>query len=267
MTLLVAMLGATGCAWTPAPGNRAVVEVLRIPRSRVALQKSPSLRLAIAHGASREDVAADRLARAGCEDESVQGVYRRGLRRFGHVLLPSGMRAVRGTTIEIDAIVADDADGPFARFFGRYRGAFQAGPQDYVTDRITGTTLRCAPLDASGRMRVEIHGSVSYWDYEFAVAEAARHAQLTDAQIDQGRVVLAHCATGVESWAQWLVRLPPGLSVARGDFLEIEAGEAEGGAGKGPPSRAIRKLARPGPDGFRRIHGAERVRCDALGQP
>lgn len=260
--LAIVVATQVGCITTPAPGEPMVVEVRRVPLTRVALQFSPGLRLAIARGVTREDAVAGRLAIASCR-VGPTALHPQGEWRHGHVLLPPGMKGAKGATIVVAAEQADDTGGPYARYFGRFLRVVEVAPVDYLTDRVTGRSLRCWPLAASGELRVEIHGTVGRSDYDFAAAEAARHAQLADEEIHGGRIAVAQCSIGALSWAEWLVRLPAGMTATAGEFLEVVAGDAELTLGRGPVSRAIRRIGRPAADGFRHFHGADMVRCDA----
>jgi len=116
-------------------------------------------------------------------------------------------------------------------------------------------------------MRVEVYSTATYWDYDFATAEALRNEQIEDRELEQRRIVIGECSPGVDSWAIWKVRLPPGLEVEVGDYLEAVAGSHEASRSLGPLSQALRKVAAPEKNEFIQTQGRLTVSCKAIARP
>ena len=235
--------------------------VTRIPEQRQDLQNHPGLSLAVEQGVTREDVNAGRLVVSGCyEEEAIQSLG--AGRRHGHVLLPEGVSVAPDDIIEVDVVGAEQGT---ARYFGRYVQKSAAGEQGYFPYRysVSGKAFRCGAVSPEGRMRVEVYSTAKSWDYDFAKAEALRNEQIDDRELEQRRIVIGECSPGVDSWAIWKVRLPAGLDVEVGDYLEAVAGSYEASRSHGPLSQALRKVAAPPGDEFIQTQGRSTVSCKA----
>lgn len=237
------LIGIAGCTTTPSPGERFVMTVTQIPTQRQQLQHNPALSLAIERGVSRETVAEKRLMIAGCYDEKPDGsTYRRQVLS----LLPPGIAIKPGEVFETTAEKAV-ADRWTALYFGRYVEARPASTSDYFPFKyaISKRAYRCAASPPANTMVVESYFPVATYLYDDARAEALRNAQITDRELESGRIAIGDCAVGVESWVVWKVRLPPGLEVQPGDYLEAVAGAHEGPSSTGALSIGLRKVAKP----------------------
>lgn len=257
MSIVMALVGCQ--AW-PSPGERIVLQVSRMATARTDLQDRPELSLALAQGVTRQEVAQGRLVRANCYVETGAATW---LMRFGFVLLPQGMRAERGTILAIDAQQALANPLPFTGYFGRYLATLEASPADYFDSGNWSHLFRCNPGTATGRMRVEVSSTVHNWEWAFAAAEAERNSHITDDELRAGRIALAKCSPGMDSWAPYKVRLPAGLQVERGDFIEAVAGAMDGGAATGDIAVALRRVARPPQGAFIGVQGDKVVSCQA----
>ncbi|MDE2607186.1 MAG: hypothetical protein KGL68_14820 [Burkholderiales bacterium] len=245
--VLACALALPACVSTPTSGQHIVVAVTALPHRRQQLQVHPGLSLALQQGVSRADVQAGRLVITGCQIENGHGTPL-GVIRHGYTLLPAGVTVRPGDVLEVAAQEADGTDGPYARFFARYLRTDVATDADYFPYRysVSGKAFRCGPVPgADGRMRVEVFGEVKSWTYDEAEAEAQRNALIADEDLQRGRIAIGECATGVESWATWKVRLPLGLQVQVGDYLEALAGSYEAPRSTGPISEGLRVVARP----------------------
>lgn len=261
---LLALALLAGCQAWPTPGEHVVLHVLSIPNERVALQDRPELTLAIARGVTRQEVRDGRLMRGNCYVDMAPG---RVVQRFGFVLLPSGLRLQAGTIVDIDAESADDRPLPYTGYFGRYVGTAGAAPDEYFDSKVWTHLYRCPPVGPDGRMRVALSSRASTWDWEFAAAEADRNSHISDVDLRVGRIVLAQCSPGADSWAPYKVRLPAGLSVQPGDFIEAVAGAMDGGVDRGDIAVAIRRVQRPPPGAFIGVQGSRVVSCHAPAIP
>lgn len=249
-----------GCVSTPAPGETFVAQIVRIPTTRAGLEFDPALSLAVRRGVTREQVQAGRLRRVDCHADSAGGGYL----RHGFVLMPAASPLAEDQVVELAAEPVPDFQQPYARFFGTDPVALPAPPPDaYYSDRYRDPLVRCTGPDAGGRMRVQVGSKAATWDYDFARAEVARGAWLSDADIRAGRIAVGECATGVESWAEWNLRVPPGMRLAPGDTVEAIAGDHEKSLGVGPPARILRRVGPPRAEDRMRTAGHLRVRCAA----
>jgi hypothetical protein len=242
--------------------------VTRVPATRQELQRHAGLSLALERGVSREMVKSGRLVYAGCYFENADpGAYVR--LRHGYVLLPEGSPAMSGDIIEIAAEAADSIDGPFARFYGKYLGRSLGQIADYFPYKysVSGKAFQCEDVAPNGRMRVEVYGVAAYWDFDLASAEANRNRQITDEDLRLRRIAMGECSPGVDSWVRWKVRLPDGLTVKKGDYLEAIAGAEESPGSAGPLSQALRKVAKPAKAEFIKTQGSLTVDCSASSRP
>jgi len=263
---LVALLSA--CALTPPVGKRFVMVVTRVPATRQELQYHAGLSLALERGVSREMVKSGRLVYAGCYFENAEpGAYVR--LRHGYVLLPEGAPAKGGDIIEIAAEAADSTDGPFARFYGEYLGRSLGQMADYFPYKysVSGKAFQCEDVAPNGRTRVEVYGVAAFWDFDLASAEASRNRQITDEDLRLGRIAMGECSPGLDSWVRWKVRLPDGLAVKKGDYLEAIAGAEESPGSTGALSLALRKVAGPAKAEFIKTQGSFTVACSAASRP
>lgn len=257
--ILLSMTGLTACVSMPAPGEKFVMVVTGFPAIRQQLQDYPGLSLALKRGVTEEDVSAGRLVRTGCY---IQKAGPAG-RRFGFTLLPEGVKVARHEVITISAEEADGTDGPYARFFGRYLRKYSAVGADYFDDAIFGKAFRCGPVSSTGEMQVAVISPVHSWDYAFAKAEAARNSEISDAELRTGRIVMGECSPGGDSWILWKVRIPIGMDVKVGDYIEAIAGSHDGSVSVGPISEAIRRISPPRKGDFIRTQGRDTVSCSA----
>jgi len=265
ITFLLAAMLLSGCTVVPSPGERFVMVVTEIPTERQQLERHPGLSLALRRGVSREDVTSDRLVIAGCylEHEKIGSWVNS---RHGYVLLPQSVSLEKGDVIEI---AAEGADAAYIRFFGRYLHKAAAGEADYFAHRssVSGKALRCGEVTSDGRMRVEVYGTAAYWDYDQAAAEASRNLQITNEELRMRHIAMGECSPGVDSWAIWKVRIPKGLELKKGDYIEATAGAYEAPRSLGPLSETIRKVAEPPKEDFIITQGSYTVGCGARAEP
>lgn len=260
--LLASIPILVGCETVPAPGERVVMVIKQVPDRMQALQASPGLSLALRRGVTRGDVLAGRLVMAACQRRGPPGTWSHP--HFGHVLLPVGVVLARGSPIVVAAEEADvgadaGADvGPFTQFYGHYQ-------QGFVADE--GEALACQPEPVPGGLHVAVIGVVPYWDFDAAHAEALRLRDVGDAELAAGRIALGECATGPDSWARWVVRLPEGLRVQPGQHIEALAGARSASTEVGPLSLGLRKVAEPPPSAFILTQGRLTVGCGAPAKP
>jgi hypothetical protein len=253
------------CASVPSPGHHIVVQVVNVPGQRQQLQLHPGLSLALKRGVTRDEVKAGRLLSAGCYDED-QAHLKGTARRHGFVLIPDGVNVAAGDIIELAAEEADGKPLAYARFYGHYLKLAEAKDSDYFPYQyaVSGRAFRCGAVTPEGVMRLEVYSAVQYWDYDAAEAEELRNAQIQDSELEQGRVVIAECSPGVDSWLFWKVRLPTGLNVRAGDYIEVIAGANEAPRSRGLLSEAVRKVEAPDQTHFVQTQGRMTVACDAL---
>lgn len=266
LVFIVVPLLLSGCVSMPSRDERFVMVVKNIPFRRQELQDSPGLSLALMRGVNREDVTSGRLVRSGCYFRNPANLALG--RRFGFTLLPAGMKFDQRATITVLAEEADGTDGPFARFFGRYIQRFNASEVDFFKDEyVSGDAFRCRPISSTGEMEVAILSTVKYWDYDFASAELSRNSGIRDDELKAGRIAMGECSPGIDSWALWTVRIPEGLHVKAGDYVEAIAGAHSGSTAVGPISTVIRKVAEPQKSEFIRTQGRDTVSCSARAEP
>lgn len=253
------------CESVPSPGRHILVQVLSVPSERRQLQVHPGLSLALQRGVTRDEVKSGRLLSAGCYDED-QTHPKGTARRHGFVLIPDGVSVAPGDIIELAAEEADGKPLAYARFYGHYLKLAEAKDSDYFPYQyaVSGRAFRCGAVTPEGVMRLEVYSAVQYWDYDAAEAEALRNAQIQDRELEQGRIVIAECSPGVDSWLFWKARLPPGLNVRAGDYIEVIAGANEAPSAKGVLSEAVRKVQAPDKAHFVQTQGRLTVACDAL---
>ncbi|MEJ2645620.1 MAG: hypothetical protein P8180_11935 [Gammaproteobacteria bacterium] len=263
--ILLSLEYLSGCVSMPAPGDKFVMVIKKFPTTRHQLEDYPGLTLALESGVTRPEVKSGRLVRSGCYFE---GSRRLSFgRRFGFTLVPRGIKVKPGDTILISAEQADGTDGPYARFFGRYLGGYSASETEFFNDKyVSDRTFRCGPISSEGLMAVEVISTVHYWDYDLAKAELARNSQISDAELSARRIAMGECSPGVDSWALWNVRIPPGLHVKVGDYIEAIAGANSRSVSTGAISKAIRKVAAPPWKDFIFTQGRYTVSCSAHAQ-
>lgn len=264
--LLISFLSS--CAIMPSRGDRFVMVVTRIPTQRQHLQSDPGLSLALKLGVTREDVKSGRLVISGCYDE--KEIHNPGTgRRHGFSFIPEGVSVEVGDIIQVKAKEADGTHFPYARFFGRYIKKHSANKADYFPYKysVSGKEFRCGQVSPSGVMLVEVYSTAEYWDYDFAKAEGLRNDQIGDKELEQGRIVIGECSPGVDSRAIWKVRIPSGLDVKVGDYIEAIAGSYEATRSFGPISEAVQKVDTPPKEDFILTQGRYTVGCKACAKP
>ena len=258
----------SSCAIMPSRGDRFVMVVTRIPTQRQHLQYHPGLSLALKSGVTRETVTSGRLVISGCYDEKEIDSPGTG-RRHGFSFIPEGVTVDKGDVIEVAAEEAEGTHFAYARFFGRYIKKYKTNETEYFPYKysVSGKEFRCGPVSPDGVMLVEVYSTAKYWDYDLARAEGLRNDQIGDKELEQGRIAIGECSPGVDSWAIWKVRIPPGLDVKVGDYLEAIAGSYEASGSLGPISEALQKVATPSKEDFIRTQGRNTVGCKALAKP
>lgn len=265
ITFLLSAILLSGCTVAPSPGERIVMVITKIPTKRQQLERHPGLSLALRRGISRDDVSSDRLVIAGCylEHEKIGNWINS---RHGYVLLPKSVSLEKGDVIEI---TAEDADEAYIRFFGRYIRKVAVGETDYLAHKysVSDKELRCGEVSSDGRMQVEVYGTAAFWDYDLAAAEASRNLLISDEELHRGRIAIGECSPGVDSWAIWKVRIPEGMDLKEGDYIEATAGAHEAPRSLGSLSKAIRKVAEPPKEDFIMTQGRYTVDCAARAEP
>lgn len=253
-----ACLSLAGCESLPASGQTIRVEVVAVPLARAQLpRRNAQLLPALDAGIPAEAVAAGRLVLATCS--SGEDASRRTLRSVV-TLLPPGMAApVSGALLE----VARDA-GELTRLgtveswhhLGRYLGSGAAaldernGVRHVYPDGSSRLDAHCDRPTRSGATSARVFRIVSPVEYREAAAMRARHALAGDEELAAGRIAEVRCELQVidgSNWRtpHWLVRLPPGTAVAKGEVIEVRAGASEDSDAAGPLSRYLRKLDGP----------------------
>lgn len=239
---------ASGCATTPAPGEKIVLTVTEIPHERHQLEHNPALSLALKRGVTRADVTSKRLINAGCYELRPDGstYYRQVLS-----LMPIGVTVKSGDIFQSSAEMAR-IDKWSSLSFGRYVGSSQASDADFFPYKyaISNKAYRCDETLPKDVVAVQAYFAVEAHLFDDALAEAKRNNQITDEELALGRIIIGDCAIGLESWAVWKARLPPELEVHVGDYLEAIAGSHEGPGSTGPLSTAIQKVMTPPIDDF-----------------
>lgn len=224
------------------------MSVTHIPGTRQQLQHNPALSLALKRGVTRTDIASKRLMISGCYEQGKDGsIYKRQVLS----LLPSGVAIKQGdvfkTTIE-EAV----ADRWQSLYFGRYVQLHHAIDADFFPYKYAASNVayRCSKNAGENELFVQAYFEVETRLYDDAKAEEARNDQITDDDLKQRRIVIGDCATGIESWVVWKVRLPLDLDASVGDYIEAIAGAYEAPRSTGSLSLAIRKVARPSDTDF-----------------
>ena len=264
VAILTLVLSLSACVSVPPPGEHFVMKVSKIPTERHQLQGHPGLSLAIASGVTRDDVKAGRLWISSCGLEP-DGERRWVSERHGYVLLPEAMTLMEGDVIEVEARAPGGTAMPYERFFGRYLGPAKAHDDDYFINPYDpdGRELRRGPISPNRMMRVEVYSPLKGWQYDHAAAESRRNALITDDELNRGRIAMGVCSPGVDAWTYWKVRLPDGLNVQPGDYIEAVAGSYEAPRSVGPLSTALRKVAPPPEGDFIFTQGSMTVSCQA----
>jgi len=268
LIIVLQMTFLSSCVIMPSRGDHFVMVVTRIPTQRQHLQYHPGLSLALKRGVTREDVKSGRLVISGCYDE--KEIHSPGTgRRHGFSFIPEGVTIDRGDIIEIVAEEADGTHFAYARFFGRYIKKYNTNETDYFPYKysVSGKEFRCGKVSPNGVMQVEVYSTAKYWDYDLVKAEGIRNDQIGDKELEQTRIAIGECSPGVDSWAIWKVRIPSGLDVKVGDYIEAIAGSYETPRSLGPISEAVQKVATPPKEDFIRTQGRYTVDCKALAKP
>lgn len=254
----------SACQSLPSRGESFVMKINSIPTTRIQLQERPELSLALKRGVTRNDVTSSRLVLSHCYIENETPLQSL---RFGATLLPEDVTVKPGDIIEITAEEASSGDIPFSRFFGRYVGMATSTPSNFFSHDNWQNLFRCGPVSPSGTMRVEVISFAHYWDFDFAQAEESRNSGINEEELRNGRIATGECSPGVDSWARWKVRLPPGLDAKIGDYLEATAGSIEGTTSTGPISEAVCKVVPPGKEHFVKTQGSDTISCKAPAIP
>lgn len=257
-----------GCVTAPSPGERFIMVVDRIPNHRSQLQYHPGLSLALSQGLARSDITAGRVFTAGCYEDSTSYIPGTG-RRHGHVYIPEGTSVKAGDIVQISAEEADGTPLPYARFYGKYLNHFAAHESDYFDYKYSpsGRAFQCTPSSANGIITVEIYSRARHSDFDHARSESSRNDQIRDDELEQGRIIIGKCSPGVDSRLFWKARIPPGMDIEAGEYVEAIAGSYESTRSLGPISEVTRKVAKPEEQHFIATHGQYTVSCDAYVEP
>jgi len=244
--LVVSSLLLSGCQTTPRLGSVGRVEVYDVLKQRSDLQESQEVdeELEVYDTEIRDG----RLLQVRCaipDNSAYDGVrYWRGL-----VLIPKRGAAGPNDVIEIQRA---DIGGLGKKVFGFLSLAKNVPAQAWFGKRTNSgkplsKDLLC-DFDSSGLpARVVVDIPVQTWALDYSRAERARHRKFTDNDFKTGRVGLGRCSvrdTFGEVYYQptWLFRVSEGISIKKGDVVELELGETESGGGIGKVSTMLKKL-------------------------
>lgn len=264
--LLITFLSS--CAMVPSRGDHIVLVVKSIPTRRQQLQYHPGFSLALKRGVTRDNVKSGQVVISGCYYEKEGQIPDVGV-RHGYSFIPAGVTVERGDVIEITAEEADGTDGTYARFFGRYTRKYSANESEYFPYEYTvsGKAFKCGPVSPKGVMQVEVFSMAESWYYDLAKAEELRNDQISDKELEQGRIAICECAIGVDSRVTWKVRIHSHFDVKVGDYIEAIAGSIEASHSIGQISAAIQKVAPPLKKEFSKTYGRYTVNCNAVARP
>lgn len=260
-----------GCQTTPPPGSDIRAQVFAVPLTRVALDHGAghgNLHAALRAGATAADAAAKRVVLGSC---GLPAPASPGETRLYTVttVLPAGTQVAPGALLQLqldgDPFSGPRLDGRFPAVHGRFVAILPAGT---ALDENTGIAWRLRPGDtptmqvrcrpaggAPGLLQAAYFRTVRDDEMHFAAAEAARHAQFSDAELAAGAVVRVGCQLKMADGAQWhtpefLARAPAGLKPQVGDIVRLRAGVDEGSRLGGPVGQVTaREGAAPTPGG------------------
>jgi predicted small secreted protein len=260
---VVALL-LSACQTTPAPGSDIRAQVHAVPLTRQALDHGADhgeLHAALRAGATAADAAAQRVALASCalpEDGPDSGLSGRARLYTVTTVLPAGVSLQRGAVLQLkvdgDPFSATRIDGRFPAVHGRFVALAPAGrPLDENTGvpwrLLPGDTprmlARCQPAGGEPGLVLAAHfRTVRDDEMKFAAAEAARHAQFSDAELAAGRVVRLLCRLRMADGGEWhspefLARAPAGLPLKAGDVVRLRAGVDENSRQGGPVGQVL----------------------------
>lgn len=262
--VLVLMPILTACVSVPEQGNHFVMKVKDIPTKRQQLQSVPAMSLALKRGVTREQVKAGRLIYGGCyfQKQENDRWYRF---RHGYVLLPEDVTVKEGDVIEVLAEDTQSGELPYRSYFGLYSKNVSSVVSDYFPYEYStsGKAFKCGDVSSDGKMRIEVYGFAKFWDYDRAYGEETRNKQISDEDLMMKRIVIGVCSPGVDSWTYWKARIPEGMELQKGDYVEALAGATEAPRSRGPLSVILRKVAKPPKEDFIFTQGSYTVGCGA----
>jgi hypothetical protein len=248
------------CQTTPSSGSDIRAQVHAVPLTRVALDIGAThgpLHGAVRAGASEAQARAKRVVLAGCalpEPGTASGA------RLYTVttVLPAGVTPVPGALLQLsvdgDPFSGVRVEGRFPAVHARFVAAL---PAPAVLDDRTGVAwrlkagdppsmeVRCRPVGGdAAQVQAAYFRAVGDSELLFATAEAARHAQFSDAELAAGQVVRVRCRLRMADGGAWhtpefLARAPAGLSLQAGDVVRLRAGVDEGSRQGGPVGQVL----------------------------
>lgn len=267
-TLIVAMT-LSSCESVPEKGTTFVMKINEIPTKRQQLQSVPAMSLALERGVTREQVKAGRLIYGGCYFEKREEGKTWQQFRHGYVVLPENVNVKKDEVIEIVAEDTNSVPLPYGYFFGQYFKTYLAVESDYFPYKYStsGKAFKCGEVSPDGKMRMEVYGFAKYWDYDRAYGEETRNKQISDEDLSKKRIAIGVCSPGVDSWTYWKSRIPEGMKLQKGDYVEAVAGATEAPRSRGSLSVILRKVAKPLKEDFILTQGSYTVGCGAKAIP
>lgn len=231
-----------------------------MPRQRVELDaRHAALHAALRAGVTRADFAAGRLVRGQCAERDASKPGGVAWVTATALLPPRASAAPKTLLLVATAASSESADVGGAdsmRLHGPSVGNVPVldDSNGIRTDPVIGTSapLRALcrpPSTPAGLVQIEVMGPVRPWEFDFAAAELARHAQFSDAELATGAVVQVSCQLKVLDGGDWyapvwLGRAPAGLNLAPGDVVALRAGAEENSKDVEPPAQVLARAER-----------------------
>jgi hypothetical protein len=245
--LLLALV-LSACQTTPDQGGLGRVEVVQVPakRSDMATNQQVAEQLEV----YEKEIRQGRLIKVNCayaDATAAAGVaYWNGL-----ALMPAAGAYKAGAVLRI----ARNGSSALPEQVFDIEGEEQAPAADrfisysYPQSKTSSRAVACEWGPGHLPVRVQALDKVPAFELDFSRAERARHRQFTDAELASGRIGLGVCALrdlfgDVYYQPVWLFRVPEGLSIAKGEVVELQLGEAESSMGVGRISQMTRRLGR-----------------------
>ena len=169
----------------------------------------------------------------------------------GLMLLPHAGVIKQDEVAAVGKFLLDSKQGPVFDYAGLRKDASQ---DQWINERdpgvkIVSKVVRCQWSKSGDPVAVQVLDRIPSFELDYSKAERARHRLFSDEELQKGQIGIGRCAlkdTFGEVYYQpeWIFRVPVGMTIQKGDVVQVKLGEAEGSRQVGQLSEMTRSLGR-----------------------
>lgn len=242
---LVALL-LLGCQTTPNPGGLVRLEVTNVPNQRSDIHENQQVDESLE--IFSQEIQDGRLVKVRCGSPDANAYA--GVKFWNGLLVLQKAGAIqRNDTAPLGRLLLESMQGKVYATGAAHvdKSTVRTTQYQYSGSKTIFKVVQCAWDTLGNPIHVEVLDQVPSFELNFSKAERQRHRMFSNDDLLAGRIAIGQCAlrlfTGeVYHQPVWIVRVPEGMQVQKGDVIEVKLGDEEGGGEANHLSEMTRRL-------------------------